>query len=145
MEVNNDADDDSGDNRINDNNNGRLRAPLKQQPLQMNASQRPNVLSHPSLTSNRTLTTVMAGEVPEVGHTKVATKMNRGGEGILPFNAEGQIQGKLGKLETELEEAISQQDFETCLALKPRINKLKDMLELSQRGLAIDEAKIDAV
>lgn len=140
-EASDDGDDDHAGN--NTSKNERLRAPPKQQPAPMNSSQRPNILL-PPLTSNRTPTTTMAGEA--LGPAKTANKINRRGGGEVPlFNAEEQIQEKLHTLETQLEEAIGQQNFETCLVLKPRINKLKDMLELSQRGLAIDEAKIDAV
>lgn len=55
------------------------------------------------------------------------------------------LQKKVKQLEGELDLAIKRQDFEVCLELKPRLTKLKDMLELSDRGLAIDKAKIDAV
>lgn len=55
------------------------------------------------------------------------------------------IRDKQNHLEAELEGAIARQDFEQCLALKPRIAKLKDMAELAEQGLVIDQAKIDSI
>jgi hypothetical protein len=55
------------------------------------------------------------------------------------------IEDKLSGIEREIADAIAEQEFERCVELKPRANKLKAMLTRARQGLPVDPAEVNAV